>query len=106
MDEGNVYNVMTMNGFRWNIEQFQREEKELTGIERCQCRLRNSQKNRIICAILTWNWLKKLAYKCHKTIYRLKYGLLKAPLKTQKNQPPSTPRKIHKVHKVLLFFSL
>jgi len=24
---------MTMNGFRWKIEQFQREEKELTGIK-------------------------------------------------------------------------
>jgi len=87
MDEGDVYNVMTMNGFRWKIEQFHREEKQLTGIERCQCRLRNSQKNHIICAILTWNWLKKLSYKCHKTIYQLKHTLLDDYIKLQLNHP-------------------
>ena len=87
MEEGDVYKVKTMNGFRWKIEQFHREEKQLTGIECCQCRLRNSQKNHIICAILTWNWLKKLAYDYRKTIYRLKYGLLDDYLKFQLNHP-------------------
>jgi hypothetical protein len=29
---------------RWKIEQFHREEKQLTGIERCQCRLNRSQR--------------------------------------------------------------
>ena len=32
---------------RWNIEQFHREEKQLTGISHCQCRLNRSQRNHI-----------------------------------------------------------
>lgn len=31
------------SGHRWKIEQFHREEKQVTGIERCQCRLNRSR---------------------------------------------------------------
>lgn len=34
---------------RWFIEQFHREIKQLTGIERCECRKQRIQKNHIAC---------------------------------------------------------
>ena len=37
---------------RWKIEEFHREIKQLTGIEFCQCRISQIQKNHIACAIL------------------------------------------------------
>ncbi|MGD1806223.1 IS701 family transposase [Dapis sp. BLCC M126] len=61
---------------RWKIEEFHREIKQLTGIEFCQCRLRKIQKNHIACAILVWNFLKRLAVKIGKTIYQVKHELL------------------------------
>ena len=42
---------------RWKIEEFNARIKQLTGIEFCQCRLREIQKNRKACAILVWNFL-------------------------------------------------
>jgi hypothetical protein len=41
-------------GMRWKIEQFHREIKQLTGIERCQCRKARIQRNHIACAMLVW----------------------------------------------------
>jgi len=37
-------------GFRWKIEQFHREGKQVTGLERCQCRIARIQRNHITCA--------------------------------------------------------
>ena len=50
--------------------------KQLTGLESCQCRHARIQRNHIACAILVWNYLKKLAYLTQKTIYQLKTELL------------------------------
>lgn len=61
---------------RWKIEQLHRELKQVTGIEKCQCRKERIQRNHIGCAMLVWAALKKLAYKTGKTIYQLKQGLL------------------------------
>ena len=47
---------------RWKIEEFHREAKQLTGIERCQCRGGRIQRNHIACALLVWSRLKHLAY--------------------------------------------
>jgi hypothetical protein len=39
-------------GFRWKIEQLHREGKQVTGLERCQCRKARIQRNHIGCAFL------------------------------------------------------
>lgn len=61
---------------RWYVEQFHREIKQLTGIEKCQCRKQRIQRNHIACAIYAWIFLKKIAYKTQKTVYQLKHNLL------------------------------
>lgn len=61
---------------RWKVEQFHREEKSITGIENCQCRLQRSQRNHIAVAILVWTTFKKVAYNTKTTVYQLKQNLL------------------------------
>ncbi|MGH2414475.1 MAG: IS701 family transposase [Microcystaceae cyanobacterium] len=61
---------------RWKIEELHRELKQVTGIEKCECRKERIQRNHIGCAMLVWAALKKLACQTGKTIYQLKQGLL------------------------------
>jgi hypothetical protein len=37
---------------RWKIEELYRESKQLSGIERCQCRSGRIQRNHIACSVL------------------------------------------------------
>ncbi len=71
-----TYEVKKEVKFRWKIEEFHRGVKQLTGLEACQCRKARIQRNHIACAILVWNYLKKLAFLATKTIYKLKSDLL------------------------------
>ena len=61
---------------RWKIEQFHREIKQLTGIESCQCRKREIQRNHIGCAMLVWAKLTEIAQRTGQTLYKLKHSLL------------------------------
>jgi hypothetical protein len=73
---------------RWKIEEFHREAKQLTGIERCQCRVGRIQRNHIACALLVWSRLKHLAYQSSgRTIYQIKHGLLRDYLVQQLKNP-------------------
>lgn len=54
---------------RWKIEQLHREAKQVTGLERCQCRKSRIQRNHIACAMLVWCWFKELAYQSGRTVY-------------------------------------
>lgn len=74
-------------GWRWKIEQFHREAKQLTGLERCQCRKARIQRNHIACAFLVWVRLAQLARKTGQTLYRLKHGLLDDYLRQQLKNP-------------------
>jgi len=56
---------------RWKVEEYHREIKQLTGIEKCQARLRQIQKNHIGCCLMAWQFLKKKAYELKTTIYHL-----------------------------------
>lgn len=78
---------------RWKIEEFHREVKQLTGIESCQCRQARIQRNHIACAILVWNYLKKIATLTCQTVYKLKQDLLSEYL-TQELKYPSIPLKL------------
>jgi hypothetical protein len=74
-------------GFRWKIEQLHREGKQVTGLERCQCRKARTQRNHIGCAFLVWVRLKELATQTGRTIYQLKHGLLDDSLVQQLKKP-------------------
>ncbi len=75
------------SGQRWKIEQFHREIKQITGIEKCQCRLNRSQRNHIGAALLVWLCFKELADSLGNTVYQLKHGLLSDYLKQQLRNP-------------------
>jgi hypothetical protein len=72
---------------RWKIEELYRESKQLTGIERCQCRSGRIQRNHIACSMLVWSRLKELAYQSGQTVYRIKRGLLHDYLVQQLKNP-------------------
>ena len=74
-------------GFRWKIEQLHREAKQLTGLERCQCRKARIQRNHIGCALLVWVRFKELATQTGRTMYQLKHGLLDDYLIQQLKNP-------------------
>ena len=74
-------------GLCWKIEQFHREAKQVTGIEKCQCRNQRAQRNHIGCAMLVWVQLHKLARQSKKTIYQLKFGLLSDYMRQQLANP-------------------
>jgi hypothetical protein len=74
-------------GFRWKIEQLHREGKQVTGLERCQCRRARIQRNHIACAFLVWVRLKELATDTGRTVYQLKHGLLDDYLIQQLKNP-------------------
>jgi hypothetical protein len=82
-----VHEARKARGLRWKIEEFHREVKQLTGIERCQCRGGRIQRNHIACALLVWSRLKHLAYQSSRTIYRIKHGLLHDYLVQQLKNP-------------------
>jgi IS4 transposase len=68
--------VKEVCGWRWKIEQFHREAKQLTGLGKCQCRKARIQRNHIACAFLVWARLAQVARKTGDTLYRLKHSLL------------------------------
>ena len=72
---------------RWKIEQFHRELKQTTGVEKCQCRKARIQKNHIACAMLVWVRLKQIAYQTGQTVYQIKHGLLDDYLIEQLRNP-------------------
>jgi hypothetical protein len=75
------------SGIRWHVEQFHREDKQITGIQCCQCRKQRSQRNHIAIAMLVWTRLKTLAYQMKKTVYQLKFGQLDDYLHLQLAHP-------------------
>ena len=74
-------------GFRWKIEQWHREGKQVTGLERCEGRKARRQRNHIACAFLVWVRLKALAVETGRTVYQLKHGLLADYLIQQLKHP-------------------
>jgi len=79
-------------GMRWKIEQFHRELKQLTGVEKCQCRKARIQRNHIACAVLVWIRLTAIARKMGQTIYHLKHGMLSDYLRQELKNPSVSMR--------------
>lgn len=82
--------VQKAYGLRWMIETLHRELKNVTGIEKCQCRRQRIQRNHIACAFLVWTRLKQIGYQTNQTIYQLKQGLLRNYLIEQLRSPTIT----------------
>lgn len=87
MTQNNVKVVQDVCGFRWKVEQFHRETKQLTGLEGNQCRRARIVRNHIGCAILVWVRLKQVALETQRTIYRVKHDLLDDYLRSQLKSP-------------------
>lgn len=73
--------------WRWKIEQFHREGKQLTGIEKCQCRIARIVRNHIGSSILVWVRLKSVAQQTNQTVYQVKHGLLSDYLRHELRNP-------------------
>lgn len=87
MSQDSINNVRKECVIRWKIEEFHRELKQLTGIEKCQCRKNRIQRNHIACSMLVWIKLKQVADKTHRTVYQVKHGLLRNYLIQQLKSP-------------------
>ncbi len=72
---------------RWKIEQSHPEIKQLTGIEKCQCRKARIQRNHIACAVLVWIRLTQIARKTMTTVYQTKENLLSSYLRKELRSP-------------------
>jgi len=72
---------------RWEIEQFHGDLKQVTWVEKCQCRKARVQRNHIACAVLVWIKLTELARASMITIYRIKAGLFEQYLKQELRSP-------------------
>lgn len=66
-----------VGGFRWKIEQFHREIKQLTGVAKCQARKGRKQRNHICIAFVVWHQLHELAEKMKTTMYEVKHRPLR-----------------------------
>lgn len=75
--QNSIDDVQDVYGIRWKIEEFHRELKQLTVIEKCQCRIDRIQRNHIACAMMVWTCLKKVANAAGDTIYSVKKSLLR-----------------------------
>jgi hypothetical protein len=87
MAQNNTQALQEVCGWRWKVEQFHRETKQVTGLEGCQCRRARIVRNHIACAILVWVHLKQVANETKQSVYRLKYGLLPDYLRQQLKSP-------------------
>ena len=55
---------------RWQVEEFHRSFKQLTGSEKCQCRKAQAQRNHLTCCYLAWVSLRQFARHTAQTIYQ------------------------------------
>ena len=55
---------------RWQVEEFHRSFKQLTGAEKCQCRRAQAQRNHLACCYLAWVSLRQFARQTAQTLYQ------------------------------------
>ena len=79
--------IQDENAVRWQIEQLHRELKQLTGIEKCECRHARSQRNHIACCYHAWLTLKVKAQQIGKTLYAVQHDLFSDYLRPELRQP-------------------
>ena len=82
--------VQEVDKLRWQIEEFHRELKQLTGSEKCQCRTARSQRNHLACCYHAWISLKIHANQFSKTLYQVRADLFSDYLREQLRNPQIT----------------
>ena len=87
LSQSDVSVVRQVCDVRWKIEQLHREAKQLTGLEKCQCRLPRIVRNHIASAFLVWIHLMRQAHKTGQTLYQVKHGLISEYLCQQLKSP-------------------
>lgn len=87
LSQSDVCVVRQVCDVRWKIEQLHREAKQLTGLEKCQCRLPRIVRNHISAAFLVWIHLMRKAHETGQTLYQVKHGLLSEYLCQQLKSP-------------------
>jgi len=91
LDEATITQVaQDANDLRWQVEEFHRELKQLTGSEKCQCRKARSQRNHLACCYHAWLSLKVQAKTLNKTIYRIHSDLFSDYLRAELRNPRIT----------------
>ncbi|WP_334168720.1 IS701 family transposase [Methylobacter sp.] len=75
------------NDVRWQVEEFHRELKQLTGSEKCQCRKARSQRNHIACCYHVWISLKVKANTLKKSLYQVRADLFSDYLRAELRDP-------------------
>ena len=55
---------------RWQVEEFHRSFKQLTGAEKSQCRRAQAQRNHMACCYLAWVSLRQFARQTAQTLYQ------------------------------------
>jgi len=75
------------NDVRWEVEQFHRELKQLTGSEACQCRKQRSQRNHLACCYYAWLTMKVKAIELQKTVYQVRNDLFTDYLRAELRSP-------------------
>jgi len=61
---------------RWKVEQFDREARQLTVIEGCQCCKARSLRNHIACAVLVRIRLAEISGQTCRTLYQVRHQML------------------------------
>jgi len=72
---------------RWQVEEFHRSFKQLTGSEKCQCRKERSQRNHLACCYAAWVAIKVKAQEMKTTMYQVRNNLFAEYLKLQLRNP-------------------
>ena len=75
---------------RWQVEEFHRSFKQLTGAEKCQCRKAKAQRNHLTCCYLAWVSLRQHARQAGQTLYQAHHQQW-APYLRQLLQNPLIP---------------
>ncbi len=55
---------------RWQVEEFPRSLKQVTGSENCPCRNAQAQRNHLTCSHLAWASLRQYARSIGRTVYQ------------------------------------
>jgi hypothetical protein len=72
---------------RWQVEELHRGLKQLTGTEKCQCRVARAQRNHLACCYHAWVSLKVRAKELGQTMYALRESLFSHYLRTELQHP-------------------
>jgi hypothetical protein len=71
----NLFVAEIKNDNRWQVEEFHRGFKQLTGSEKCQCRKARSQRNHLACCYHAWVSFKVKAKQMKTTVYQVRQSL-------------------------------